>query len=351
MAMTETKLQKIFTKFPRKSIATWAKSQGLPVTTQKELHRHFFGVKLCNCGKETQWDNGLRNFREFCSYACMNASAEIVKRRNATVLQRYGVENAFQSKVLMKKARRTLKRRYGVTNPSKSAVITDRKRATMRKNFGTDHWTQNKQHFATHGQPFDEARLARAKNTCLERYGATNPFKAEQVKAKIKKTNLKKYGVENPGCLPRFDNYKVYEDRRGVKHVVVGYEHHALRHFDRKPTTVRLESRSAKLPKISYREGDKIRKYYPDFAVFQADTRILIEVKSDHTLTLDLDNLVRKCRAATRFMQKRGWDFHLILVNARQKRIRTCVNPTSLNDILEAFERYIPKRFEHRLPE
>ena len=39
---------------------------------------------------------------------------------------------------------------------------------------------------------------ARRKQTCIDKYGVDNPFKAEKVKQKIYKTNTEKYGVAHP---------------------------------------------------------------------------------------------------------------------------------------------------------
>lgn len=322
------------------------------------------------CGKETRWAPVLHRWNATCGYSCgalacepkrkktnlkkycvSNAGgAECAKRRRTkTILKKYGVRNAFQSATLMKKAKTTLKKKYGVSNPSKSSIVKERKRQTMLKNFGVDHWTQNKEHFEKHGCPWDAARLSKARNTCIARYGTANPAQHPTVQARMKATSLKRYGVENPGCLPQYENYKVYTDNRNVKHIVVGYEHHALRMFDKKHNVIRLESRSSHLPRISYRENDKIRKYYPDFAVYTSETRTLVEVKSSYTLCIDIENLARKCKAATRFMQKRGWNFQLVLVNAQKKYVRICNNPMTVEDIVKSFSKYLPERFANRL--
>lgn len=46
-----------------------------------------------------------------------------------------------------------------------------------------------------------KAIYEKVKNTCLERYGVTNPSKLGSVKEKKKETCLKKYGVSSPLCL------------------------------------------------------------------------------------------------------------------------------------------------------
>jgi hypothetical protein len=63
-------------------------------------------------------------------------------------------------------------------------------------------------------------REERTKVVCLEKYGVTNPFAAEDVKNKIKETMLEKYGVEYVGQA-ELSKQKIKEtllDRYGVDH-------------------------------------------------------------------------------------------------------------------------------------
>ena len=46
-------------------------------------------------------------------------------------------------------------------------------------------------------QQKDDDVISKRKNTCIEKYGADNPFKANKIKERIKRTNLKLYGTEN----------------------------------------------------------------------------------------------------------------------------------------------------------
>ena len=45
----------------------------------------------------------------------------------------------------------------------------------------------------SHGHPIVKAKRAK---TCMERYGAANPFGSEQIKNKIKKDTMERYGTE-----------------------------------------------------------------------------------------------------------------------------------------------------------
>ena len=84
-----------------------------------------------------------------------------------TNLERYGVENPFQSEKIKNKIKQKNLERYGVENPSQSSEIKQKKVETSLKN-----------------------------------YGVENPTQSETVKQKSKQTNLEKYGVSFAMKLP-----------------------------------------------------------------------------------------------------------------------------------------------------
>ena len=119
-----------------------------------------------------------------------------------TCLEKYGVENAFQSTEVKDKIKSTNLKRYGVENPIQSKEIQDK-----------------------------------IKQTCLEKYGVEHPMLTIEVKNKIKQTCLEKYGVEHHSkcasvfqhykntCLEKygFDNYELYyawENIKNLKNIV-----------------------------------------------------------------------------------------------------------------------------------
>ena len=116
-------------------------------------------LKHCKvCGKAF-WGEGV-----YCSRKCFKADSETVQSKiKATMLRRYGVENAQQSKEIQERTKKTNLQRYGVENPHQNHDV-----------------------------------IERARQTNLQKYGVDNPFKSQEIKDKIKKTNLQKYGVENP---------------------------------------------------------------------------------------------------------------------------------------------------------
>jgi hypothetical protein len=84
-----------------------------------------------------------------------------------TNLERYGVENPFQSEEIKNKIKQKNLEKYGVENPSQSSEIKQKKIETSLKN-----------------------------------YGVENPTQSEIIKQKSKQTNMKKYGVSYAMKLP-----------------------------------------------------------------------------------------------------------------------------------------------------
>lgn len=95
--------------------------------------------KTCG-GNVTAFKSIKKGYNKHCSCRCAQLDLETRKKFEATNLLKYGTKNPAQSKVVQDKM----------------------------------------------------------KNTCLEKYGATNIFGSDIGKKKIKETNLKRYGVENP---------------------------------------------------------------------------------------------------------------------------------------------------------
>ena len=59
------------------------------------------------------------------------ASADVIAKRNATMMGKYGVKNAFQSDVIKEKMKETSLKRYGVEYPSSSSEVRGKVAHTM----------------------------------------------------------------------------------------------------------------------------------------------------------------------------------------------------------------------------
>jgi hypothetical protein len=103
-----------------------------------------------------------------------------------TCLQKYGVENPFQSEIIKNKIRETNIEKYGVETPFQSQEIQNKIKASNIEKYGVEYPIKS------------DIFRNKAKQTCLQKYGVENPFQSEIIKNKIKETNIEKYGVENP---------------------------------------------------------------------------------------------------------------------------------------------------------
>lgn len=126
------------------------------------------------------------------TYGVDNAmkAREVRAKADQTNLIRYGATNPFSSPELKAKMKQSLIRVYGVPNAMQSPEVKARARATCLKNYGLPSYTQT--------QEFKE----RFKVRSLQKYGTEHPAQSSEIKDKIKQTNLDRYGVTCPSMLP-----------------------------------------------------------------------------------------------------------------------------------------------------
>lgn len=139
--------------------------------TSKEYYDKYLkedGEGVCPiCGKETAFIKFTKGYHTFCSPKCAGSSKDVLKLRQKTCLEKYGVDN-----------------------PAKAEPVKERLKQTNLKRYGVEHASASKQ------------IRARIKATFIEKYGVDNPTKSDIVKRKVRATNLKRFGVESPSQLP-----------------------------------------------------------------------------------------------------------------------------------------------------
>lgn len=139
--------------------------------TSKEYYDKYLkedGEGVCPiCGKETAFIKFTKGYHTFCSPKCAGSSKGVLKLRQKTCLEKYGVDN-----------------------PAKAEPVKERLKQTNLKRYGVEHASASKQ------------IRARIKATFIEKYGVDNPTKSDIVKRKVRATNLKRFGVESPSQLP-----------------------------------------------------------------------------------------------------------------------------------------------------
>lgn len=118
-----------------------------------------------------------------CSYKCSVNSPEWKEKKRETMIERYGVENAFEKGKLRNEFEEKNLERYGVRFPIASEEVRNKAKATCLENYGVEYSLQS------------DVIQDKIKNTLIERYGVENPCDVPGVREKIEATNLERYGV------------------------------------------------------------------------------------------------------------------------------------------------------------
>ena len=108
----------------------------------------------------------------------------IKDKRRKTNLEKFGVENCYQSEEIKQKIKETCLKKYGVEHHNQREEVKQKIDESTIKSQGAKRYLQT------------EVGQQKYKNTCLEKYGVENTFQSEEKKNKIKATNLEKYGYE-----------------------------------------------------------------------------------------------------------------------------------------------------------
>ena len=134
---------------------------------KRRLYHYIFNIKeipICICGKEINFRGRPEKiYNEYCSTKCAAYSISDIRMKTLKKnnLNKYGVENVFQTNFVKEKLKETNLKKYGVDNPNKSKIIREK-----------------------------------IENTCIEKYGKKSYMETEDFKTKSKETNLEKYGFD-----------------------------------------------------------------------------------------------------------------------------------------------------------
>jgi len=157
--------------------------------TGKEYYDTFFkkdGEGICQndgCGKETTFKRISEGYADYCSKACTSRSSKSKEKGKATMLKKYGVEHALQSKEIREKIEEKNLRKKGVKNVFELESVKEQIRKTNLKNHGVEYPMQS------------EEILQKSIKTNLDRYGYERPSQNEKIQIKIQNTNINRYGV------------------------------------------------------------------------------------------------------------------------------------------------------------
>ena len=187
-----------------------------------------------------------------CSYKCSVNSPEWKEKKRETMIERYGIENAFEKGKLRNEFEEKNLERYGVRFPIASEEVRNKAKATCLENYGVEYSLQSDviqdkikdtliERYGVEN-PCDVPGVREKKEaTNLERYGFKVPSKSEEVKEKAIQTNLEKYGVEHPAKTEWF-----LENKKKTNLEKYGVEYANQSHY----TKGLLEAIEAGLPEV-----------------------------------------------------------------------------------------------------
>lgn len=145
-------------------------------------------------------------------------SEEIKDKIKATNLEKYGCEYNSQNKEIREKAEKskkeTMLKRYGVDNPSKCRILHNKGTEAGKKTRNSEKWKkENKERYLIYGKKYKEKAQQtklelygdrnfnnndKRKQTCLDRYGVDCVFKTEKnrkISSETRLRTLKEKGV------------------------------------------------------------------------------------------------------------------------------------------------------------
>ena len=120
-----------------------------------------------NCDKEAHIS--LSEFKR--GRRCANCSKS---RASETNIERYGVENVFQSEVIKKRIREGNMEKYGVDHHMKVKEIKQKASDTNLERYGLEY------------SFLSEESFKKIRETCMEKYGVEYPFHCPEIQKKIR---------------------------------------------------------------------------------------------------------------------------------------------------------------------
>lgn len=127
---------------------------------------------LCLCGDKLK---NVKNLKNKYLKTCGKREC-ILRSKEQSMLTKYGVKHALQSKEINDKMKIGLIDKYGVDNISKLESVKTKKKETCKLNFGVEYPMQSNE------------VMSKSKSTLLELYGVDNISKLEDVIKKIQNT-------------------------------------------------------------------------------------------------------------------------------------------------------------------
>ena len=282
------------------------------------------------CNDPTTLKNCVEGYHRFCSNECAALSPSTEKRRQNTMLQRYGARHALQVPSFKKQVVKTSRHRFGANNyvlseegkkriaktnlerygcassPFGSALVQRKVRETIQERYGVDNVGKS---------PIIQSQM---KNTCIERFGSDNYFGSEIGKRRAKDVLFDKYGVEYPAQHPEFlaqildTSLRVHKLKLDGKiFEYQGYEKFLITRLVKHYGASKVKTGFKNVKTFWYEENGTKHRYFPDAQVGKK----IYEVKSNFTLVGSKErfyNAQRKAKAC----RKAGYFFICLVFDA-----------------------------------
>lgn len=223
----------------------WALSKHIKIhnITKKDYYDTYIKTPdegFCKfCGKPTEFINKISNGNKSCYKMCcnkdcfrnyMSLSSKSIERKEKiknTLKTKYGedVENVYQLSLVKEKIKNQNKEKFGVEYYYQTEEFKEKSKQTKKEKYGDENYTNREQAYITnenlHGDKFWN-NPSKNIQTCLEKYGETNPMKVES----IKKEFFKKY-EDNTGYKTPFNNPEVIKKRQENYYKKTGYHYNS----------------------------------------------------------------------------------------------------------------------------
>ena len=263
------------------------------------------------CGNHVGIQKGPIPFRPTCgNIKCVNSSPELIAKRQASTLKKYGsYANAYHNA----KKDATMMERYGVTNPSQSKTLMLRKEANNIKKYGTRYsWMK-------------ENRKNEIKKDLVTNRGVDNISHLQEIKDKKELSAYDKYGVRNVSQSPEVrqkilessgDRYTLFNGQK----VILDSDLEAIvcEYLLRLGHTIITQPLLTGDKQIWYTGTDgKTHTWFPDIQI--VETGVLVEVKAVDSISLYREDRSRNNMNLWGIMNSNN--AQLILVNSYNSKI------------------------------
>jgi len=262
----------------------------------------------CFCKKQhTKFRDFIFGYNTYCCASCAaKGSSSLAKQTklekygnenynnrekyNETCLDRYGVDNPFQSDYIKEKIKISNMSLHGVEYPMQNKNILNKSKNTIFAKYGVDHISQSYYYKTKYC------------NTSLERYGTYHPMQNKIIINKTKQTNIIKYGVKNPTqnalINQRASSFKnawhKYILPSGKEIFLQGYEPLGMDNLLLSYNEDEIKFKRVDMPEIWYVTPDKTwHRYFADFYI--PKDNLIVEIKSEYTYNKTKDlNILKK---------------------------------------------------------